>query len=145
MRLPHRSRVHIDARARSCYGAFVSDNTQRLQEGVAFGSGGLQERLTHDVLLEYGVVGESTVVARLSVTYVKGMSTFTDQSRVEFIDEHWSMLAILFLCWEWFWDPLFMKRGGFRAAVRAVRVLKDARDACRARRRLHNESGASRA
>lgn len=131
----------LDARARSCYGAFVSDNTQRLKEGVAFGSGGLQERLAHDVLLEYGVVGESTVLVRLSVTYSKGRNMFVDQSRVEVIDEHWSMLAIIFLCWKWFWDVLFMKYGGFRAAVRAAGVLKDARDACRVRRRLLDELG----
>lgn len=128
--------MSFDTRACLGYGCFVPSDTRRLEQ---FGAEAQRVELASGVTLQYDVVEDSTVMVRLSVVFYDRMSTFTNQSSMEFIDDQWTMLTIYYLCWTWFWDVLFTKRGGFRAAVRAAGVLKDVRDACRVRRRLDDE------
>ena len=62
-----------------------------------------------------------------------------DMAATQYISEKWTNLALYGLCMDWYMWYLFMRRGGLRAAVRAARELKNARDACRARRCLIEE------
>lgn len=124
---------------------------------------GAEERtveLLPDVTMTYLAVGESSASVRLvfldeAVARPRGVRTSyrkidrlskTDRS-AECIDESWPDSSLYAVCVEWYVCFLFMRRGGFRAAVRAARELKAVRDACRVRRRLldERESGASRA
>lgn len=110
--------------------------------------------------MTYLAVGEAGASVRLvfldeTVARPRGVRTSyrdidrlskTDRS-AECIDESWMDISLCALCVEWYTRFLFMRRGGFRAAVRAAGVLKAVRDACRARALLidERESGASRA
>lgn len=135
----------FDARACSCYVCCVPNDTRGTDKRVGFGAEAQTVELAPGVTLECAQASDSTVRVRLVVEYADrkewrryGEGSYRRQS-TEFVSDRWTMLIVYSLCWEWFFSLLFWKRGGFRAAVRAVRILKDARDACRVRRLLLDE------